>query len=59
MSEEEREQLRAKWHILTEGDEIVAPVKTFREMKFPEPILRALDEKGIKRPTPIQVPDLC
>jgi hypothetical protein len=51
----ERDRLRAKWHILVEGDNVVAPIKTFKEMKFPQPMLAALDAKGIKRPTPIQV----
>jgi ATP-dependent RNA helicase DDX41 len=51
----ERDRLRAKWHILVEGDNVVAPTKSFKEMKFPQPILAALDAKGIKRPTPIQV----
>jgi hypothetical protein len=51
----ERDRLRAKWHILVEGDNVVAPIKSFKEMKFPQPILAALDAKGIKRPTPIQV----
>ncbi|KAG5187014.1 DEAD box helicase [Tribonema minus] len=55
MSEETRAQLRDKWHILVEGENIVAPIKSFKEMKFPPPVLQALDEKGIKRPTPIQV----
>ncbi|CAM9864952.1 unnamed protein product [Chrysoparadoxa australica] len=55
LSQEECEQMREKWHILTEGDNIPPPVKSFKEMKFPEPILDALLSKGIKRPTPIQV----
>lgn len=31
------------------------PIKSFREMKLPDAMLAALDAKGIKRPTPIQV----
>ncbi len=58
MPYEERMRLRDKWMILVEGEDVVAPVRTFREMKFPEPILRALEDKGIKRPTPIQVQGL-
>lgn len=54
-TEEAKAALRAKWHILCEGEDIVAPIKSFREMKFPAPILAALEAKGIKRPTPIQV----
>jgi ATP-dependent RNA helicase DDX41 len=58
MPHEERQRLREKWLILTEGEDIVAPVRTFREMKLPAPILAALEAKGIKRPTPIQVQGL-
>lgn len=38
-----------------QGDEVPPPIKSFREMKLPEPMLSALEAKGIKRPTPIQV----
>mmetsp|Transcript_14242 Transcript_14242/g.21070 ORF Transcript_14242/g.21070 Transcript_14242/m.21070 type:complete len:611 (+) Transcript_14242:1-1833(+) len=55
MDPDAREKLREKWHILTDGEDIVAPIKSFREMKFPMPIIKALEDKGIKRPTPIQV----
>eukprot|EP00743_Colponemidia_sp_Colp-15_P006469 GILK01006964.1.p1 GENE.GILK01006964.1~~GILK01006964.1.p1 ORF type:complete len:641 (-),score=141.44 GILK01006964.1:275-2146(-) len=58
MSEAERDNIRQKWHILVEGEDIPPPIKTFREMKFPEPILKALKDKGIQRPTPIQVQGL-
>lgn len=37
-----------------QGDEVPPPIKSFREMKLPEPMLGALEAKGIKRPTPIQ-----
>jgi ATP-dependent RNA helicase DDX41 len=48
-------ELRAKWHILVEGEAVPPPCKTFDEMRFPPPILEALAAKGIARPTPIQV----
>lgn len=47
--------LRSKYHILMEGDDPPVPVKSFKGMKLPQPILDALAAKGIKRPTPIQV----
>ena len=34
------------------------PIKTFKEMKFPDPILNELKRKGIARPTPIQIQGL-
>lgn len=38
----------------TQGEKVPPPIKSFREMKLPEPMLAALEAKGIKRPTPIQ-----
>eukprot|EP00271_Cylindrocystis_brebissonii_P022382 TRINITY_DN8598_c0_g1_i1.p1 TRINITY_DN8598_c0_g1~~TRINITY_DN8598_c0_g1_i1.p1 ORF type:complete len:796 (-),score=173.98 TRINITY_DN8598_c0_g1_i1:173-2560(-) len=58
MSEKEQEEIRKQWHILVEGDCIPPPIKDFRNMRFPEPILRHLKKKGISRPTPIQVQGL-
>ncbi|XP_003384704.3 PREDICTED: probable ATP-dependent RNA helicase DDX41 [Amphimedon queenslandica] len=52
------ERIRKKWHILTEGENLPPPIKTFKEMKFPRPILTALKKKGITRPTPIQIQGL-
>ena len=47
--------MRAKWHILVEGEGCPPPIKSFKEMKFPKCILDSLAVKGIARPTPIQV----
>eukprot|EP00939_MAST-03C_sp_MAST-3C-sp1_P003900 g3900.t1 len=55
MSKERMVKLRKKWHILVEGEDVPAPIKSFKEMRFPKEILDALAAKGIKRPTPIQV----
>lgn len=49
------EAIRQKLKILAEGEEIPPPLNSFKDMKFPKPILIALDRKGIKKPTPIQV----
>lgn len=50
--------LRKKWHILVEGEDIPPPTKSFEDMRLPPAILAALEKKGIKRPTPIQVQGL-
>ncbi|OQS01773.1 DEAD/DEAH box RNA helicase [Achlya hypogyna] len=55
MTEEERDVVRAKWHILVDGDDIPPPIKSFADMRFPPAILTALKAKNIVRPTPIQV----
>ena len=46
---------RKKWHIICEGVDLPPPIKNFKEMRFPEPIMKALQKKGINKPTPIQV----
>lgn len=57
-SQSRHERIRKKWHILVEGEDIPPPIKTFREMKFPKPILDAMKKKGIIHPTPIQIQGL-
>jgi ATP-dependent RNA helicase DDX41 len=54
----EWEGIRKKWHILTEGEDIPPPIRNFRDMAFPPPILEALQKKNVKRPTPIQMQGL-
>ena len=54
----EWEGIRTKWHILTEGEDIPPPIRSFRDMAFPPPILEALKVKNVKRPTPIQMQGL-
>ena len=49
------EQLRTKWHILVEGENVPPPLKSFTDMKIPRPIVDMLSRRGITRPTPIQV----
>ncbi|KXJ28183.1 probable ATP-dependent RNA helicase DDX41 [Exaiptasia diaphana] len=58
MPEEKFHKIRKKWHILVEGSDIPPPIKTFKEMKFPRPIINALKKKGIVHPTPIQIQGL-
>ena len=52
------DELREQWHIIVEGVDVPPPIKTFKEMKFPDPILNELKSKGIARPTPIQIQGL-
>lgn len=53
--EARHERIRRKLRILVEGDEVPPPLKTFKEMKFHKGILYGLEQKGIIKPTPIQV----
>lgn len=55
MSEEECEAVREKWCIEMQGENLPPPVKKFKDMRFPDAILKALAAKNIKNPTPIQV----
>ena len=45
-------------HILVEGYNIPPPIGNFEDMKFPKPIIKQLQSKGIKKPTPIQAQGL-
>jgi len=58
MSEEEQQAIRDKWHILVEGEDIPPPIKSFKDMRFPEPVLNCLRDRGIRKPTPIQIQGL-
>jgi ATP-dependent RNA helicase DDX41 len=55
MTEEERQAIRDEFHIKVQGEDIPPPVKRFKDLKFPRPILKHLKEKGISKPTPIQI----
>uniref|UniRef100_H2SDT8 Probable ATP-dependent RNA helicase DDX41 n=1 Tax=Takifugu rubripes TaxID=31033 RepID=H2SDT8_TAKRU len=55
MPDTRHERVRKKFHILVDGDNIPAPIKSFREMKLPPAILKGLKKKGIVHPTPIQI----
>lgn len=58
MTEKECEAVRKQWHILVDGDSIPPPIKNFKDMRLPEPILKKLKAKGIVQPTPVQVQGL-
>ncbi|KAI0219015.1 putative ATP-dependent RNA helicase DDX41, partial [Lamellibrachia satsuma] len=54
-SERHHMKVRDKLHILTEGEDLPPPVKTFKEMKFPKSLINKLKKCGIRKPTPIQI----
>lgn len=58
MSKKACDTIRKQWHIIVDGDDIPPPIKNFKDMRFPEPILEKLKAKGIVQPTPIQVQGL-
>lgn len=55
LGEGRHERVRKKLRILVEGEDIPPPLKSFKEMKFHRGILHGLEQKGIVKPTPIQV----
>ncbi|KAI3670459.1 hypothetical protein L1987_87794 [Smallanthus sonchifolius] len=58
MSQKACDSIRKQWHIIVDGDDIPPQIKNFKDMRFPEPVLKRLKEKGIVQPTPIQVQGL-
>ena len=55
MPESRHEEVRAKFHIMAEGDDIPTPLETFQDMRLPKGIIAALNSKKITNPTPIQM----
>ncbi|OXU18708.1 hypothetical protein TSAR_006978 [Trichomalopsis sarcophagae] len=49
------ERIRRKFGITVEGEDVPPPLRSFKEMKFHKGILLGLEQKGITKPTPIQV----
>ncbi|KAL9665333.1 hypothetical protein QQ045_020752 [Rhodiola kirilowii] len=58
MSNKACDAVRKQWHIIVDGEDIPPPIKNFKDMRFPAPILERLKETGITQPTPIQVQGL-
>lgn len=58
LSEEQLAAIRSKYHIDAEGENMPPVIKAFRDMKFPQPVMDYLKNKGIKMPTPIQMQGL-
>ena len=42
MSEMERLYILKKYHILIEGENLPPPIKTFKDMRFPDPFVEYL-----------------
>ncbi|KAG6383839.1 hypothetical protein SASPL_156391 [Salvia splendens] len=55
MSNKACDAIRRQWLIIIDGDDVPPPIKNFKDMRFPQPILKSLKAKGIVQPTPIQV----
>jgi len=55
MSDGEADEMRRKFFIEVSGDDVPPPIPNFKDMRFPEVILKGLSDKGIKRPTQIQM----
>lgn len=52
------EKIRNEWHMIVEGEDVPPPLTRFVDMKLPQTILDHLRNKGIKKPTPIQIQGL-
>lgn len=57
-TEEKSEEIRKKYRILIEGEEVPAPIRNFVEMRFPSTLVNILKSRGIVKPTPIQMQGL-
>ncbi|KAI8371857.1 P-loop containing nucleoside triphosphate hydrolase protein [Blakeslea trispora] len=58
LTEVDHQLIRERYHILIEGEDPVPPIRHFRDMKLPEPILKYLKSKNIEKPSPIQIQGL-
>lgn len=56
--EEHHKEVRELHRILVEGDDIPPPCVEFREMKLPRGIMKQLEKRSIKLPSPIQMQGL-
>jgi hypothetical protein len=55
MSFKKQQAIRDMFHIAIDGHNVPPPIPSFADMKLPPPILKYLETKGIKKPTPIQI----
>eukprot|EP00301_Raphidiophrys_heterophryoidea_P005427 c12279_g2_i1.p1 GENE.c12279_g2_i1~~c12279_g2_i1.p1 ORF type:complete len:641 (+),score=156.85 c12279_g2_i1:22-1923(+) len=58
MSEPEIEDIRNKLHIIVDGEDVPPPIRSFKDLRLPPCIVQALEQRGIRKPTPIQVQGL-
>lgn len=54
-SNEEHDNLRKEYRILVEGEDIPPLCTTFKQMKLPRSLLKAMKARGIQKPSPIQM----
>lgn len=54
-SEDENTKIRSDFGILVDGESIPPPCTTFKQMKFPRSIIKALEARSILKPSPIQM----
>jgi ATP-dependent RNA helicase DDX41 len=52
------DEVRQLTGIVVEGDDVPPPIASFRDMKLPKFVINNLKEKGITRPSPIQMQGL-
>jgi ATP-dependent RNA helicase DDX41 len=49
------QEIRDSFHIKIEGEDLLSPVSTFEDIKFPPAMLKALEKTGVNYPSPIQM----
>ena len=55
LTPEQVQKMREKWYIQVSGEDIPPPVRRFEDMRLPKCLVEHLHNKGINRPTPIQM----
>lgn len=58
LPQDRHDEVREKTGITVEGEDVPPPIASFRDMKFPKCIIRALKENKIMSPSPIQMQGL-
>jgi ATP-dependent RNA helicase DDX41 len=58
LPQERHDEVRLLTGITVEGENVPPPISSFKDMKLPKFVLNNLKEKGITRPTPIQMQGL-
>ncbi len=48
-------EIRDYYRISVKGDDIVPPISNFKSMRFPHPIMKALNKLEITHPSPVQM----
>lgn len=58
LSDSQVKEIRMVYKVDVDGEEVPNPINDFSAMRFPEPVIAALAEKGIHYPTAIQMQGL-